>query len=346
VVHTSTAGLPGRKLFVWGVGPGGDRWQERLSGPGRRYLEIQAGLATTQFEHLALAAGAQVSWTEAIGPVGLAASEVQREWELAGRAVEAALADRLPAREVEDAHRHWLTSVADREPGAPMHRGSRFGAAELAIRGMPADHDAATPFANAEGDGSDQPLIPPVSPVWQPYFENRPRSWWASLMRAIRAHAGGELAAARSHYQESLALQPSMIARRGLALIAAAEGDDAAAAEGYLAAVALDPHCRALLVEAIDALLVAGRAATALELIAAAPPKIAGHGRVVLQQIRALLAVGDRTAAARLLQQGIDVPDLREGESIEAVWRLACPGVDLPSRYDFRMHAAQTDPSW
>ena len=57
VVHTSTAGLPGRKLFVWGVGAGGDRWQERLSGPGHRYLEIQAGLATTQFEHLALEAG-------------------------------------------------------------------------------------------------------------------------------------------------------------------------------------------------------------------------------------------------------------------------------------------------
>ena len=131
-----------------------------------------------------------------------------------------------------------------------------------------------------------------------------------------------------------------MLALRGLALISSAEGDDAAAAEGYLAAVALDPHCRSLLVEAIDALLVADLAATALELMAAAPPEIAGHGRVVLQQIRALLAIGDRTAAARLLQQGIDVPDLREGESsIEAVWRLACPGIDLPSRYDFRMHA-------
>ena len=108
--------------------------------------------------------------------------------------------------------------------------------------------------------------------------------------------------------------------------------------------MALDRHCRPLLVEAVDALLVADRSATALELIDAAPPEVAGHGRVVLQQIRALLANGDRTAAARLLQQGIDVPDLREGESIEAVWRLACPGVDLPSRYDFRMHATEADP--
>ena len=159
VVHTSTAGLPGRKLFVWGVGPGGDRWQERLSGPGPRYLEIQAGLATTQFEHLALAAAGQVSWTEAIGPVAVAAGEAHQEWEAAGRAVEAALADRLPARAVEDIHQRWLTSVADREPGAPMHRGSGFGAAELAVRRMPADYDAATPFADADGDGSGQ-LMP------------------------------------------------------------------------------------------------------------------------------------------------------------------------------------------
>jgi len=136
-----------------------------------------------------------------------------------------------------------------------------------------------------------------------------------------------------------------MLGWRGLALISSAEGADAAAAEAYLAAVALDPHCRGLLVEAIDALLVADRAATALELIAAAPSEVAGHGRVVLQQVRALLAVGDRTAAARLLRQGIDVPDLREGESIEAVWRLACPGVDLPPGYDFRMQATDASPN-
>jgi hypothetical protein len=58
---------------------------------------------------------------------------------------------------------------------------------------------------------------------------------------------------------------------------------------------------------------------------------------VVLQHVRALLAAGNRAAAAQLLRDGIDVPDLREGESLEEIWRLACPGVDLPARYDFRM---------
>lgn len=362
LVHTSTAGLAGRKLFVWGMGPAGDRWQERLSGPDSRYLEIQAGLATTQFEHLALAASAQTSWTEAIGPVVVAAPDAHQGWAAAGRAVEVALADRLPADAVEDAHHRWLTSVADRNPREPLHRGSGFGAAELAVRGRTGAFFAGTPFAEAEGDGSGQLIallhgravdaeaaavqlpIPPVSAVWQPCFENAPRSWWAALMLAIRAHARAELAVARSHYRESFALQPSMLALRGLAMVSSTEGHHGAAADGYQAAVALDPHCRPLLVEAVDALLRADRSATALELIAAAPPHVVGHGRVVLQRIRALLAGGDRAAAARLLQQGIDVPDLREGESIEAVWRLACPGVDLPSRYDFRMQATDADP--
>jgi hypothetical protein len=42
--QTSTRGLRGRKLFLWGNGPAGSRWQEWLCGPGARYAEIQAGL--------------------------------------------------------------------------------------------------------------------------------------------------------------------------------------------------------------------------------------------------------------------------------------------------------------
>ena len=356
VVHTSTAGLPGRKLFVWGVGTGGSRWQERLSGPGSRYLEIQAGLATTQLEHLELEAGGQVSWTEVIGPLHLNARNVHQDWAAAGQMVEACLDELLPARQVEEFHSRWLASVADRQPAAPLHRGSGFGSAELAVRQLPADFFPATPFAGGGRDGSRhlhallqgrevdvelaaaQLPIPPITGVWRPYFENASRSWWSLLMLAIRAHAAAQLAPARRHYQESAALKPSMLALRGLATISAAEGDRDNAADLYVSAVALDPHCRLLLVEAVDALLLADRPATALELIGAAPARVAAHGRMVLERVRALLAAGDRAAAAGLLREGVDVPDLREGESLENIWRLACPGVDLPARYDFRMH--------
>ena len=53
LAQTSTAEQTlGRSFSLWGAGAGGDRWQEWLNGPGRRYVEIQAGLATTQLEHL------------------------------------------------------------------------------------------------------------------------------------------------------------------------------------------------------------------------------------------------------------------------------------------------------
>jgi hypothetical protein len=74
----------------------------------------------------------------------------------------------------------------------------------------------------------------------------------------------------------------------------------------------------------------------------AAPEQIAGHGRVILQRVRALLADGQADAARALLETGIletgiEVPDLREGETLGAPWRAAFGDRPLPYHYDFRM---------
>jgi hypothetical protein len=53
LVHASTSRLVGRKLFLWGQGAGGKRWQGYLGGRnGRGYVEIQAGLGKTQSDYL------------------------------------------------------------------------------------------------------------------------------------------------------------------------------------------------------------------------------------------------------------------------------------------------------
>ena len=72
-------------------------------------------------------------------------------------------------------------------------------------------------------------------------------------------------------------------------------------------------------------------------MINAAPKRVAGHGRVVLQQARALLADGQRDGARALLEAGIEVPDLREGETLGALWRAAFGDQPMPYHYDFRM---------
>ena len=107
----------------------------------------------------------------------------------------------------------------------------------------------------------------------------------------------------------------------------------------YARAVAQAPTCLPLLVEATDQLLAAGRPAACLAMIDAAPEQIAVHGRVVLQRARALVAEGQPEAARVLLEAGIEVSDLREGETLGELWRAAFGDRPLPYHYDFRMRA-------
>ena len=63
LLHASSENLIGRKTFLWGTGRGGEHWNERLCNKGN-YIEIQAGLAKTQFEHLPLPKGREISFVE------------------------------------------------------------------------------------------------------------------------------------------------------------------------------------------------------------------------------------------------------------------------------------------
>ena len=104
-IQTSTDELKGRKLFVWGMGAGGRNWQTFLSQPGSAYLEIQAGLARTQLEHLPMKANETISWMEAYGPVSAEASAVHgKDWASAVAAVEESLEKTCPRALVDDMH--------------------------------------------------------------------------------------------------------------------------------------------------------------------------------------------------------------------------------------------------
>ena len=354
LMQTSTTQLRGRKLFCWGTATGGRRWQEWLCGPGSRYLEIQAGLATTQLEHLRLDARAEISWAEAYAPIEASPGAVHGSWPDALAEV-AELVDRaVPDEELDEWHRWWRAEMAD---GAPqqMSAGSGAGEAELVVRGEDPDGLPGTPFGQPLSDGFghlvalartgevDQDavgtdvLVPPITDRWGAVLDRAAEGWWGQLMSAIRFHARGDLEAARRSYLRSDRLRPTPWGARGLALIAGIGGDHVSAAELYARAVAQAPTCLPLLVEATDQLLAAGQPAGCLEMIDRAPVEIAAHGRVVLQLTRALLADGQADAARALLEAGIEVPDLREGETLGGLWRAAFGDHPLPYHYDFRM---------
>ncbi|NED27457.1 DUF5107 domain-containing protein, partial [Streptomyces anulatus] len=131
LAQTSTDLLRGRKLFRWGHGKGGRRWQEWLNGPGDGgYAEIQAGLARTQLEHVPLEAGAEFSWLESYGPLSADPAAVHgRDWAAATEEAAARLEEALPRGTVEEAYAAWLPH-ADAEPGEVLAVGSGWGALE------------------------------------------------------------------------------------------------------------------------------------------------------------------------------------------------------------------------
>lgn len=354
LVQTSAAELHGRKLFLWGTAAGGRHWQEWLCGPGFRYLEIQAGLATTQLEHVRLEASAEISWAEAYAPIEAAPGAVHSSWSDALAETTKLVAGAIPDEELDGWHRWWRAEVADEAP-AQLTAGSGAGKAELVVRGQDPDGLPGIPFGQPLSDGFrhlvglarrgevDQDaagalvLVPPITDRWEPVLDRAADGWWGQLMIAIRCHARADLEGARLGYLSSDKIKSTPWAARGLALLADSQGDHSGAADLYARAVAQAPTCLPLLVEASDELLSAGRPAACLAMINRAPQHVAVHGRVVLQRARALLADGQGDAARPLLEAGIEVPDLREGETLGALWRTAFGDRQLPYSYDFRM---------
>lgn len=337
LVQTSTDRLRGRKLFLWGKGPGGDHWQEWLSGPGQEYLEIQAGLAPTQLEHLPMPGRSSWSWVEAYGLLHTDAAAVHgADWSRARRAVTRDLEALVPRAALERALATAAT-WADTEPVEVLATGSGWGALERTVRQRDGDDSlrlTGTPFPDASLGPEQRPWLelsrtgrlPPAPPErapssyqtntrWVPLLEAA-EGWLAKLhLGVIRAHAG-DLAGAADAWLLSLAAEPTAWAWRNLAVLARTDGDLHLAARRLRSALARQPDLGPLVRELLDTLLAAGAARAALDVIEAAPAARRDIPRVRLAEARAALMTGDPDRARRVLEGGICLPDVREGETV------------------------------
>ncbi len=299
-----------------------------------------------------LDASATVSWTEAFG-----APDVDVALSL-GYDLSAAVADcerRLAGgfEELEGAER-VLAALRERPPARPVLAGSGWGALEERRRaraGEPPLGDEGAPFAPDTLGDDQRPWVELLdtgrftgAPAfvrggdWAERLAAAPETADVALHLGALAHAEGRADAAADAYRRSNSLRENLHAHRGLALIAVAAGDAAAAASAYEAAVALDRGNVAVLVEAVTALLRGGAADRALALLEAAEVPRLEEGRTGFLLATALARTGERARAAALLDAGLDVPDLREGEdAIADLWRELRPGTPVPARYRFDM---------
>ncbi|AEF84523.1 conserved hypothetical protein [Treponema primitia ZAS-2] len=132
--EASTAPLLYRKMFCWGSGPGGRRWQDFLSLKGEEYLEVQAGLAPTQLHTAEIAGDSVVDWVQGFTALNLDPAEAhQKDYAAAGAYSGAQLADRISRADLgqalEAARRRWETPVS-----SCLALGSGWGALETELR--------------------------------------------------------------------------------------------------------------------------------------------------------------------------------------------------------------------
>jgi tetratricopeptide (TPR) repeat protein len=369
LVQTSTDGLRGRKLFVWGTGGGGRRWQDWLTEPGTGgYCEIQAGLARTQLEHVRLEAESEVSWLEAYGP--LDAAPEGSSWAAVVDGAEARLEAALPRAGVDAAHAAWAPH-ADTEPGEILANGSGWGALEvlragLKLPGTPFDEstlgEAQEPWLHLLRAGAlpePRRVRPPgetlVAPHWRDMLETAPATPLTEYHLGVAQWHAGDLAQAVRSWERALELAPSLWPLlRCLAVADREAGNHERAADRYTDA--FDDLCQerrdngdrwtaataALGREAIETLLAARRTDQARAVWERLHPATRERGRFRLLEAQLLLAEGRQEDARDVFRAGFEVADLREGaEVIGRLWaRLA--DEPLPAHYDFRMRPPES----
>ncbi len=336
LVQCSTRELKGRKLFVWGDSAGGDNWKNFLSdGKNDGYVEIQAGLARTQLEHLPLPADKTYTWVEAYGAVSGDPKRLHGDWKDARAAVEEPLEgvfSTLPAMKRMKAL-----------PGEMIHCGSGWGTLENMRRMADGEALLSSVFAFPENaldekqlpwlsllqkgslEGVD-PMAEPsgylVDPGWRARLERSMESghgcnWFSWMHLGLMRYTAGDIDGARMAFEESLKLTESPWVLRNLSMLYANELGEMPQALAYMErCLERKRDCRWLWLDMAVLCLKAERFQRWTELYSSMPNEFQAEGRLKLYMAMALIRLDRLEEAAGYLNPGLEVPDIKEGERL------------------------------
>lgn len=354
LLQTSTKRLKGRKLFVWGQGPGGDRWQEFLTqdGSGGRYAEIQAGLAHTQYECLPMPPKTAWEWLEGYGALQADGKLIHGEWESAKAETEMCINKLASEESLEDllkSTHSMATSPADEI----LAYGSGWGELERYRRMKQNDIPLCShlDFGNiddeqkqwkelidngyfGEYNPDDVPSSWMLQDEWTALLDNAcanadEYNWYAWLQLGMTYIATGHVKDAKAALDRSMLLQPSCWSLYGLAHIARMELNHRKAALLMLKAAEMKRTDKSADVsfakETATMLNNAGMYQTAIDFILSFGNDVQMIGRVKLSLAFAYAKTEQIEQAEQLLFEdgGIVVPDIREGEvSVTELWYI------------------------
>jgi len=365
LIHFSQNKLIGRKMFLWGQGSGGRHWGEFLSNPGESYIEIQAGLAHTQLEHLPLPAGETWQWIEAYCPSECTAQQVCADWNDAQSYVEQNISKYVNLNDI-DKH------LADIFPNKLINRkimqnGTGWGYIEQEKRKLFNQPKLSniydflsTTVTEKEAqwldlirngrlccnDSTKPPISYLVSPELIPILKKAADNWYAWLQLGVMYYANERFEDAKKALIKSNELKETPWALRNLAMIAKNDDKDLeTAASLILKAIKLNNTERGLVVNCAQVLTAANQYEKWLEIYDSLNDKLKSDGRLMFYRALSYLRLGNAQKAAEILTPDFIMCDIKEGEiSISHLWYEIYEALTgekkhpLPFSLDFRMH--------
>lgn len=341
LLQCSTKELKGRKLFVWGQGAGGKNWNQFLSdGSNSGYIEIQAGLAYTQLEHIPMPAGEVWSWVEGYGAMDEDAAALHGAWSDAIAAAERGISRIFPAGMTETLEE---AKAVTGTPGDFLLTGSGWGALEAKRREM-ADETALDSdiysfpqsslteaqrewmYLLEQGQLIERPVDAHprgyvVDAGWKALLEaslTKPenRNWYAYMHLGVMRYAAGDSEGAKEAFERSLDMKPNAWANRNLAMLWGNEFGDKQKAVAYMtAAISLYADCRGLLLNTAVVYLAAEQYQLWIDCFENLPKKWKNDGRLQLYYVTALLKTERYDEAAAILKPGFEMPDMKEADT-------------------------------
>ncbi len=336
LIQTSTDLLQGRKMFVWGNSPGGAHWQEFLSVPGGEgYIEIQAGIAKTQFECIPMPGSACWEWLEAYGPIQTDPTLAHGDWEGATAHAEAVLEGMLPRAEmdallarygqeldqvfpVETSGSGWAALELERMGLTDHFPGSRavMGAASLTEEQAPWQQLLRT-GAFPNWDPMEEPAAYLTQEDWIPLLEQAAETtsdhWHSWFHLGVMYYANRQDQKAEAAFLRSLACRENGWALRCLAQLSILKKDGGAAL-GYMRRAAECNPVNPLMIEFGRMLLDEGEHQEYLDRYSALPAHQQAIGRLTALKAEALVHLDRLEEAKEILLQDVDVANIRECE--------------------------------
>ena len=357
LLHRSTGRLRSRKLFSWGNQQASDHWQEFLTENAGRYIEIQAGLAKTQYGCIPMAPHTAWEWIEQYGPVKIDESKAdfsKMEEQLTGL-----LVSQKAPKKLEDLLEE--TEQMAKTKAELLIKGSSYGA--LKQHGNLAEHleyvlekDTLKKWKNFFETGK----------LYEPETEEAPDeflidaenlgflqdtlkrenqdNWYAFYQAGIGAFAVEDVPCAEHYLLRSWERKHNPWACHGLACVCLLSDREEEAADWMEKGLSIENRRVSYLKEALKILGLCKEYGRLIRWYENLDKNTQEIGKVKYYYIHALHKTGEDKKAYELLEEngGLVIDDIREGEdSVASLWSELYENLfgvkkSVPYRYDFK----------